>query len=78
MYNELPLIPQRVREYPTLREFDVPEADIVSAEPLPIATAMLMEKSSCHTATLYKRSCSRHMMHYRKTLSVPWNSARLT
>lgn len=39
MYNELPLIPQRVREYPTLREFDVPEADIVSAEPLPIATA---------------------------------------
>ena len=28
-----------MREYPTLREFDVPEADIVAAEPLPIATA---------------------------------------
>lgn len=32
------LIPERVREYPTQRGFDVPEAQIVSVEPFPIAT----------------------------------------
>ena len=39
MSNELTLIPQRVREYPTLRGFDVPGANLVSVEPLPVASA---------------------------------------
>ena len=37
MVNEPTLIPERVREYPTLMGYDVPEAQIVSVEPL-IAT----------------------------------------
>ena len=34
MVNEPTLIPERVREHPTLMGFDVPEAQIVSVEPL--------------------------------------------
>ena len=37
MENQI-LIPERVREYPTQRGFDVPEAQIVSVEPFPVAT----------------------------------------
>jgi len=38
MENNQLLIPERVRQYPTLRGFDVPEAQIVSVEPFPVAT----------------------------------------
>ena len=39
MEHEFAMIPQRLRSNPTLSGIEVPEANIISMEPLPVATA---------------------------------------